>query len=136
MNLAGQNTDNGDELVPMSSLCTDEGKRSSFDTNTYTITKTITNKLLNVALITTNSKQLRATIDKGPVNNPFYGTILAFAILSITLQATMCILGVFLGSKDIKQEENKPTARKINTTLVILGIITVIINVLLASFSG
>ena len=45
------------------------------------------------------------------------------------LQATMCILGVFLGSKDIKQEEDKPTARKINTTLVILGIITVIIKV-------
>ena len=81
MNLAGQNTDNGDELVPMSSLCTDEGKRSSFDTNTYTMTKTITNKLLNVALITTNSKQLRATVDKGPESNSFYGTILAMAIV-------------------------------------------------------
>ena len=135
MSLAGQNRERLDELQLMSSRGIDERRRSSFDTNTYTIRKTITNGLLNVALITTNSKQLRATIDKGPENNSFYGTILAMAILSITLQATMGILAVFVGSKDIKHKENTLTARKINTSIVILGIITVIINVLLASFS-
>ena len=134
MSLAGQNTERLCELVPMSSRGIYGGRRSSFDTNTYTIRKTITNGLLNVALITTNSKQLRATIDKGPEDNGFYGTILAFAILSITLQATMGILGIFVGSKDINHEENMPTARKINTSILILGIITVIINILLASF--
>ena len=135
MSFVGQKRERLDELVPMSSLSRDEGKRSSFDTNSYATRKTITNGLLNVALITRNSRQLRATIDRGPESNSFYETILAMAILSITLQATMAILGVFVGSKDIKHEENKPMARKINNTIVILIIIFVIINVLLASFS-
>jgi len=77
-------------------------------------------------LIKTNSKQPRTTIDEGHEKIYFYGIILAFAILSITLLATMGISGVFVGYKDIKQEENTPTSRKINTTIVILGIITVI----------
>ena len=82
-------------------------------------------------MIKTNSKQPRTTIDEGLEKIYFYGIILAFAILSIpiypiTLLATMGISGVLVGCKDIKQEENTPTSRKINTTIVILGIITVI----------
>ena len=111
-------------------------KNNSFDPNRYAVTKTVAKGLLNVALITTNANQLKTTIDEGSENNEFYGLIIALATISILLQTTMGIMGVFVGVKDIKDEQHQAKATTLNKILLILGVITVVVNVLLASFSS
>ena len=133
-------TDNGksekpEELLLESSPHKEDKKDTPFDPNIYAVTKTIAKGLLNVALLTTNANQLKNTIETGPENNPFYGLVIALASLSIALQTTMAILGVFVGSKNINYEHNQPKATTLNKSLLILGVITVIVNILLASFS-
>ena len=69
-------------------------------------------------------------------NNEFYGFIIALATISILLQTIMGIMGVFIGVKDINDEQHQEKATTLNKVLLILGVITVVVNVLLASFSS
>ena len=106
-----------------------------FDPNKYAITKTVAKGLLNIALLTTNVNQLKVAIIEGPDKHPFYSVIIVFAILSIMLQIAMAILAVFVGKEDINFEHRQEKATKLNRTLIILAILTVVINILLASFT-
>ena len=110
-------------------------KNNSFDPNHYAVTKTVAKGLLNVALITTNANQLKTTIDEGSENNEFYGLIIPLATISMLLQTAMGIMGVFIGVKDINDEQHQGKATTLNKYLLILGVITVVINVLLAFVS-
>ena len=109
--------------------------RDPFDPNIYAITKTVTKGLLNVALLTSNANQLKNTILEGRDENPFYEFIISFAILSILLQTSMGILAVFVGKENINLEHRQEQAIKLNRTLMILAVLTVIINILLAAFT-
>ena len=51
------------------------------------------------------------------------------------LQTAMGIIGVFIGAKDINDEQHQGKATTLNKYLLILGVITVVINVLLAFVS-
>ena len=109
--------------------------RNPFDPNKYAITKTIAKGLLNIALLTTNVNQLKIAIVEGPDKHPFYAVIIVFAILSIMLQTAMAILAVFVGKEDINFEHCQEKATKLNRSLIILAVITVVVNILLASFT-
>ena len=108
----------------------------TFDPNKYAITKTVAKGFLNIALLTSNAKQLRDTLSEGPAKNPFYEATITFAIISIVLQTTMAILAVFIGKEDINLEHHQEKATKINRALIILAVVTAIDNVLLAAFSN
>ena len=107
-----------------------------FDPNKYAVTKTVAKAFLNIALLTSNAKQLKTTISEGPSKDPFYEATITFAIISILLQTAMAILSVFVGKQDINLEQHQDKATKLNRALIILAIITVIDNVLLAAFSN
>ena len=111
-------------------------KDDSFDNNIYALTKTIAKGLLNVALLTDNTKQLKTTIELGPGKCEFYGLILALVILSIVLQTTMAILGAFVGNKNINFEHNQAKATTLNRALLVCAILTVVDNIILAAFTG
>ena len=51
-----------------------------FDPNKYAITKTVAKAFLNIALLTSNAKQLKTTISEGSAKNPFYEATIAFAM--------------------------------------------------------
>ena len=125
-------------LTIMSSRETAESEkppRDPFDPNKYAIAKTVTKGLLNVALLTSNANQLRTAILEGPDKNQFYAGIIVFAILSMMLQTAMGIMGVFVGKEDINLEHRQEKATKLNRSLLILGVLTVILNILLAAFT-
>ena len=111
-------------------------KGDSFDNNIYALTKTIAKGLLNVALLTDNAKQLKATIELGPEKCEYYDLILTLVIVSIVLQTTMAILGAFVGNKNINFEHNQAKATTLNRTLLVCAILTVVDNIILAAFSG
>ena len=135
MSLENENSEKPENLFIESSSNEEDKKDTPFDPNIYAVSKTVTKGLLNVALLTTNANQLKITIENGPEKDPFYGLVITLSILSILLQTAMGILGVFVGSKNINYEHNQPKARTLNNTILILGVITVIVNILLASFS-
>ena len=135
MSVENENSENPEKLFIDSSPNKKDKKDTPFDPNIYAVTKTVTKGLLNVALLTTNANQLKTTIENGPENYKFYALVITLSILSILLQTAMGILGVFVGSKNINYEHNHPKARTLNKTLLILGVITVIVNIILASFA-
>ena len=107
-----------------------------FDPNKYAITKTVAKGFLNIALLTSNAKQLKDTLSEGPAKNPFYEASITFASISILLQTTMAILAAFIGKEDINLEHHQEKATKLNRAIIILAIVTAIDNVLLAAFSN
>merc|ERR1711909_119586 len=141
MSLENENAEKpGESLIELAPKTDDkkempDQKQTPFDPNIYAITKTVTKGLLNVALLTTNANQLKNTIENGPEKNRFYVLVVGMAILSIILQTIMGTLGVFVGAKDINYDHNQPKATAVTRTILILGVITVIVNIILASFS-
>ena len=125
-----------DDSPILSSPEESSSKGDSFDNNIYALTKTIAKGLLNVALLTDNAKQLKATIELGPEKCEYYDLILTLVIVSIVLQTTMAILGAFVGSKNINFEQNQTKATTLNRTILVCAILTVVDNIILAAFTG
>jgi len=109
--------------------------KDPFDNNKYVITKTVSKGLLNISLLTNNSNQLRRLISEGVEKTTIQWLSVVLILLSIALQITMAIMAVFVGKEDINFERHQEKATKLNMTLLILAILTIVINVLITSFS-
>ena len=109
--------------------------KDPFDNNKYVITKTVSKGLLNISLLTNNSNQLRRLISEGVEKTTIQWLSVVLILLSIALQITMAIMAVFVGKEDINVERHQEKATKLNRTLLILAILTIVINVLITSFS-
>ena len=109
--------------------------KDPFDNNKYVISKTVSKGLLNISLLTENSNQLRRLISEGVEKTTIQWLSVVLILLSISLQITMAIMAVFVGKEDINFERHQEKATKLNRTLLILAILTIVINVLLTSFS-
>ena len=109
--------------------------KDPFDNNKYVITKTVSKGLLNISLLTNNSNQLRRLISEGVEKTTIQWLSVVLILLSIALQITMAIMAVFVGKEDINFERHQEKATKLNRTLLILAILTIVINVLITSFS-
>ena len=106
-----------------------------FDFNKYAEIKTMAKGLLNVSLLTSNANNLKIIIKAGPENNQLYWPSIIITVLSIMLQTTMAILAVFIGKNDINFESNHSHATLLNRTILILAVLTIIVNILITSFS-
>ena len=113
----------------------DASDKDPFDNNKYAITKTVSKGLLNISLLTENSNQLRRLISEGVEKTTIQWLSVVLILLSIVLQITMAIMAVFVGKEDINFERHQEKATKLNRTLLILSIPTIVINVLITSFS-
>ena len=113
----------------------DVSDKDPFDNNKYVITKTVSKGLLNISLLTNNSNQLRRLISEGVEKTTIQWLSVVLILLSIALQITMAIMAVFVGKEDINFERHQEKATKLNRTLLILSIPTIVINVLITSFS-
>ena len=113
----------------------DVSDKDPFDNNKYAITKTVTKGLLNISLLTNNSNQLRRLISVGVEKTAIQWLSVVLILLSIFLQITMAIMAVFVGKEDINFERHHAKATKLNRTLLILAILTIVINILITSFN-
>ena len=109
--------------------------KDPFDNNKYVISKTVSKGLLNISLLTENSNQLRRLISEGVEKTTIQWLSVVLILLSISLQITMAIMAVFVGKEDINFERHQEKATKLNRSLLILSIPTIVINVLITSFS-
>ena len=106
-----------------------------FDFNKYAEIKTMAKGLLNVSLLTSNANNLKIIIKGGPENNQLYWPSIILTVLSIILQTAMAILAVFVGKNNINIESNHSRATLLNRTILILAVLTIIVNILITSFS-
>ena len=113
----------------------DVSDKDPFDNNKYVISKTVSKGLLNISLLTNNSNQLRRLISEGVEKTTIQWLSVVLILLSIALQIAMAIMAVFVGKEDINFERHQEKATKLNRTLLILAISTIVINVLITSFS-
>ncbi|XP_049947424.1 ninjurin-1-like [Schistocerca serialis cubense] len=102
--------------------------------NAWAAKKTVAQGMMDIALLTSNANQLRYLIMYGKQSSTYVISITLIAI-SILLQVAVGVVLIFKGKSDLKGEEKKAHANKLNNYVVVGVFLVTIINVFAASFS-
>lgn len=106
----------------------------SFNSNKYATRKTITQGLVDIALLITNISQLKAVLDAAD-HQPFFTLLIILLLISILLQVIQGIIYLALGSQfDISDPTNQPVAIILNNMALSLAVVTTVINVIINVF--
>jgi hypothetical protein len=101
---------------------------SDFPHNNYATKKTITQGLLDLALLTANVAQLKMLLDAGPAYR-YYVVLMTLVCVSITLQVVRGCLNVVLGALyNIVDESHQQAATVLNNIVLVLGVLTGVVN--------
>ncbi|GFG40972.1 hypothetical protein Cfor_02950 [Coptotermes formosanus] len=105
-----------------------------FNHNNYASKKTITEGLLDIALLTANAAQLKLLLEVGPAYS-YYALLITLLAVSITVQVVRGCINVVLGSLyNIADESHQKTATVLNNVVLGLGGLTTVVNAILSSF--
>merc|ERR1712029_1019925 len=107
---------------------------STLNINKYATKKTLSQGMLDIALLTSNAAHLKYVLSVGYDNHEYYTAVLTIIILSLVLQLAAVILFLVVGSLDINKEEYHRTADKLNNAATILIFIITFLNVILNAF--
>merc|ERR1719445_110686 len=105
---------------------------SGLNVNRYATKKTLSQGMLDIALLTSNAAHLKYVLSVGYEQHEYYTVVLTIIIISLVLQAAAGILFLIIGGMDINNEEYHRTADKLNNAATIL--IFIFINVILNAF--
>ncbi|XP_069685562.1 ninjurin-2-like isoform X2 [Periplaneta americana] len=104
------------------------------DANSYATKKTIAQGMLDIALLTANASQLKYVLQVGH-QHEFYTLMVWLISISIVLQACQGVLYVMLGSAfNINKTKDQGRANIWNNTVLAIGIVTTIINIIISAF--
>ena len=107
----------------------------SFDANRYASKQSFTQNCLNVALVTSNAKQLKKMAMLGPEHQTYYYPMVGLVLMSIVLQAIMGILCVIVGRININvSDAYREKANKINGCIACIALLITIINIVASAF--
>ena len=123
----------------------DKSKAGSFDTNTYTTTKTLIAGVMDVALLTSNANQIKL-MAKFQSWSAFNISVVSLLSISIILQLVVVIcVAIMATSKanlnltiesDKGHEEEKRKINGINKAVLGISVMITFINVLASTFAG
>ena len=123
----------------------DKSKAGSFDTNTYTTTKTLIAGVMDVALLTSNANQIKlmATFQSW---SAIHISVVSLLSISILLQIVIAIGVVIMATSkanlnlmienEKEHEEEKRKIDRINKAVLGISVMITFINVLTSSFAG
>ncbi|XP_018321549.1 ninjurin-2 isoform X4 [Agrilus planipennis] len=103
------------------------------DANKYATKKTISQGLLDIALLTANASQLKYILQVG-TRHEFYTLMLTLIIISIILQLAVAILFVIIGGVNINKSKDHIAAIILNDGILILVFIISLVNVIISGF--
>ncbi|XP_023701423.1 ninjurin-1 [Cryptotermes secundus] len=107
---------------------------SDFGHNKYATKKTITQGLLDIALLTANVSQLKFLLEVGE-SHPYYVLLLTLLAVSLALQLLRSCVNVVLGALyDIAEETQQKTAAVLNNVVLGLGVVTTVVNAIISAF--
>lgn len=118
---------------------TDPPKQKKFRNNRYATKKTAGQGLMGVSLITSNTSQLKTTLDDGPESS-YYVLLVTLLLISLSLQVIVGILLMIIGSRESKLEgdaASKGTKKteKLNDISTLLMFLITMVNATLAAFT-
>ncbi|XP_018321548.1 ninjurin-2 isoform X3 [Agrilus planipennis] len=104
------------------------------DANKYATKKTISQGLLDIALLTANASQLKYILQVG-TRHEFYTLMLTLIIISIILQVVQAALNILLGSMwNINNKQDHEGANWMNNLICIMNIVVVAIDIIIGMF--
>merc|ERR1711945_26129 len=104
---------------------------NSLNVNRYATKKTVSQGLLDIALLTSNAAQLKSILQtEGDYEH--YETMLGLIITSLVLQALVGILFLAVGGMDINNEKYHRAADIINNIATIIIFIITFINIIIS----
>merc|ERR1712172_113662 len=109
---------------------TSDGK---LNVNKYATKKTVTQGLLDIALLTANASQLKFVLSAGEKYEN-YSVALGLIITSILLQLVAGILFLAVGGLNINDEKHHRHANIINNPATVVVFIITFINVVIGAF--
>ncbi|XP_021942424.1 ninjurin-2-like [Zootermopsis nevadensis] len=105
-----------------------------FPHNNYATKKTITQGLLDIALLTANASQLKFVLEAGE-SHPYYVLLVTLLAVSIALQLLRGCMNVVLGSLyNISEEGHQTAASILNNIVLALGALSTVVNAIISSF--
>merc|ERR1719476_1112299 len=78
---------------------------SGLNVNRYATKKTLSQGMLDIALLTSNAAHLKYVLSVGYEQHEYYTVVLTIIIISLVLQAAAGILFLIIGGMDINNEE-------------------------------
>nr|CAD7425910.1 unnamed protein product [Timema monikensis] len=102
--------------------------------NTYAAKKTVAQGMMDIALITSNSNQLRYLLEFGSSTPTFYFTMFLI-VISLLLQIAVGVSLIFKGRYDLGGTSKMEQANRLNNYVVVGVFMVTIINVFIAAFS-
>merc|ERR1712013_658569 len=112
--------------IALLATTTGDNMEAKLNVNYYATKKTISQGMLDIALLTANAAQLKYILQVGS-EHEFYTAMLVLVISSVVLQ-------VILGGIDINEPEHHKTADILNNTTTVLVFIITFINVIISGF--
>ena len=110
-------------------------KTLKFDANRYASRKTFAKNCLNVALLTSNVKQLKTLTTLGPENQLHYSPMVVLVCMSIILQTVMGLLCIVVGRLNINHGDAiKQKANSLNDGIACISLIITVINIVTTQF--
>ena len=109
-------------------------KTTQFDANIYATKKTVAESFLNVAMLTSNAKQLNNLLVLGPEKQMLYYPMVGMACASILLQGIMGFLHVIVGRVNINENANTKKASYLNDGIIYMSLIVSMMNIVLSQF--
>ncbi|XP_018321547.1 ninjurin-2 isoform X2 [Agrilus planipennis] len=104
------------------------------DANKYATKKTISQGLLDIALLTANASQLKYILQVG-TRHEFYTLMLTLIIISIILQVVQASMCLVLGSKyDLNKVKDHEASNWVNNLVLIANVLIVVVNLIIGVF--
>ncbi|XP_070558067.1 ninjurin-1-like [Ptychodera flava] len=110
----------------------------TFNANTYASKKTITQGMLDIALLTANTSYLKLLCQQYIEGNPpnFFYFLVTLLTISIILQIIVGLLLFFKIKYNILKAEHQRQADICNNAATVMVMVITVINVIIASFSN
>lgn len=106
-----------------------------FDINLYQQKKTLSQGMMDLALLSANANQLRVMIEQPKANRDgFFFVTTACIVISLLLQVTVGIGLIWNGRYDVKVETEYHKANKVNNFTMIGIFLITILNVFISAF--
>jgi hypothetical protein len=111
-----------------------------FDYNDFATKKTVAKGLMDVALLSTNTSQLKVCLQLGPERQEFYYLLMMMLSISIILQTVIAVLLIYLGKSNITSEGSHVMSPKqkrckdMNDAATVIVLVITFLNVIISSF--
>lgn len=106
---------------------------SNFDVNQYITKKTVTQGMMDVALLMSNAAQLKALLEVGK-EHPYFYLLIVLVVMSITIQVIVGVIFLILGKTSIVRDDKQLQLDKLNNIVTIFVFFLTVINIFIGSF--